>query len=48
MQTVYNREKTAKGWRYRVVKEGPGKKTGSLEPPFYIRRSENGKQYGTT
>lgn len=45
MQTVYNRFKDAGKWRYRVVKEGPGKKTGSLEPPFYIRRSENGKQY---
>jgi integrase len=46
MQSVYNRSKTAKGWRYVVIKEGPGKKTGSLEPPFYIRKTgEDGKQH---
>src|SRR5215472_2391908 len=44
MQTVYNRVKTPKGWRYAGVEEGRGKKTGDLEPPFYVRVSLHGKQ----
>lgn len=35
--------KTGK-WRYVVVEEGRGKRTGDLEPPFYICPQVNGKQ----
>jgi integrase/recombinase XerD len=46
MQTVYNRVKGDKGWRYEIVEEGPGKKTGALKPPFYIRKTgDDGKQH---
>lgn len=35
--------KTGK-WRYVVIEEGRGKRTGDLEPPFYICPQVNGKQ----
>lgn len=43
MQTIVQRIKTEKGWRYRPVKEGRGVKTGELLPPFYVRYTEPGK-----
>ena len=45
MQTIWQRIKTPKGWRYSTVEQGPGKKTGDLQGPFYIRPSKDGKQY---
>jgi len=44
LQTIYQRPKTEKGYRYRPVAEGRGKKTGDLTPPFYVRVWLNGKQ----
>src|ERR1035437_4367107 len=45
MQTVWQRIKTPdKGWRYSPVKEGRGKRTSELQPPFYVRPRINGKQ----
>lgn len=37
MQTIWQRSKTPKGWRYLRVIEGRGKRTGELQPPFYLR-----------
>ena len=42
--SVYVRQKTDSGWRYRRVKEGRGLKTGDLTPPFFTRRRMDGKQ----
>jgi integrase/recombinase XerD len=36
-QTIYTRQKQAGNWRFFSVEEGPGKKTGDLRPPFYVR-----------
>jgi len=44
MQTIWQRTKTPKGWRYRSIEEGRGKRTGELQPPFYVRPSVNGSQ----
>jgi integrase/recombinase XerD len=44
MQTIYQRIKVENGWRYRRVEEGRGKKTGDLEPPFYVRPTTKGRQ----
>ena len=42
---VYLREKMgSKGWRYRRVGEGRGKRTGDLQPPFYVRPTVQGNQ----
>jgi len=37
VQTIHQRIKTSKGWRYKPVKTGKGVKTGDLEPPFFFR-----------
>jgi integrase/recombinase XerD len=42
--SVYIREKTDGGWRYRRIREGRGCKTGDLTPPFFTRRRTDGKQ----
>jgi Phage integrase, N-terminal SAM-like domain len=42
--SVYIREKTDGGWRYRRLKEGRGFKTGDLTPPFFTRRRMDGRQ----
>ena len=42
--SVYIREKTDGGWRYRRIKEGRGFKTGDLNPPFFTRRRMDGRQ----
>jgi integrase/recombinase XerD len=44
MQTIWQRIKASKGWRYERVEEGRGKRTGDLQPPFYVRPRVNGKQ----
>jgi len=44
MQTIWQRIKTPKGWRYQSVEEGRGKRTGDLQPPFYVRPTVSGKQ----
>lgn len=44
MQTIWQRIKANKGWRYERVEEGRGKRTGDLKPPFYVRPRVNGKQ----
>jgi integrase/recombinase XerD len=42
--SIYIREKTDGGWRYRRIKEGRGCKSGDLNPPFFTRRRMDGKQ----
>jgi hypothetical protein len=42
--SLYVREKTDSGWRYRRIREGRGFKTGDLIPPFFTRRRMHGKQ----
>ncbi len=44
MQTIWQRIKANKGWRYERVEEGRGKRTRDLQPPFYVRPRINGKQ----
>jgi integrase len=44
MQTIWQRIKASKGWRYERVEEGRGKRTGDLQPPFYVRPRVKGKQ----
>jgi integrase len=44
LQTIWQRIKTPKGWRYRRVEEGKGKRTGDLQPPFYLRPTLSGGQ----
>jgi integrase len=44
MQTIWQRIKTPKGWRYRSIGEGRGKRTGDLQPPFYLRPTLSGGQ----
>jgi integrase len=44
MQAIYQRIKTPKGWRYQRVAEGRGKRTGELQPPFYVRPTVSGEQ----
>lgn len=44
MQTIWQRVKTPGGWRYRRIAEGRGKRTGDLQPPFYVRPSVSGAQ----
>ncbi len=44
MQTIWQRIKGDSGWRYERVEEGRGKRTGDLQPPFYVRPRVNGKQ----
>ncbi len=44
MQTIWQRIKTPKGWRYQRVGEGRGKRTGDLQPPFYVRPTLLGEQ----
>src|SRR5207245_1423467 len=44
MQTIWQRLKTEKGWRYERVGEGRGKRTGDLQPPFYLRPTIAGGQ----
>jgi hypothetical protein len=34
---IYRREKTRKGWRYRRVEFGRGKKHGDITGPFFLR-----------
>jgi integrase/recombinase XerD len=42
---IYTRQKNAQGkWRYVAVQLGPGKKTGNLVGPFFLRYTANGKQ----
>src|SRR5437899_3275237 len=42
--SLYIREKTDGGWRYRRIKEGRGFKISDLTPPFFTRRRMDGKQ----
>jgi integrase len=43
MQTIWQRIKNGAGnWRYQAVEEGRGKRTGDLEPPFYVRPTVSG------
>jgi len=42
--SLYVREKTDSGWRYRRIREGRGFKTGDLTPPFFTRRRMDGRQ----
>jgi integrase len=42
--SLYIREKTDSGWRYRRIKEGRGLKTGDLTAPFFTRRRTDGRQ----
>jgi integrase/recombinase XerD len=44
MQTIWQRLKTEKGWRYSRVEEGRGKRTSDLKPPFYLRPTVSGEQ----
>ena len=44
VRTIYQRIKSARGWRYETVEEGRGRKTGGLQPPFYVRFTATGKQ----
>ena len=44
VQTIWQRIKANKGWRYERVEEGRGKRTRDLQPPFYVRPRINGKQ----
>jgi len=44
LQAIYQRVKVQNGWRYRRVEKGRGKKTGDLQPPFYVRPTTEGKQ----
>ena len=44
MQTIWQRVKTEKGWRYQRIEEGRGKRTGDLQPPFYLRPTMYGGQ----
>ena len=43
-QSIYTRPKIDGDWAFVRVEEGPGRKTGDLEPPFYIRPFIDGKQ----
>lgn len=42
--SVYVREKIAGKWKHIKIEEGRGRKTGDLEPPFFVRPFVNGKQ----
>lgn len=44
LQTIWQRIKTPKGWRYQRIGEGRGNGTGNLQPPFYVRPSVSGRQ----
>jgi hypothetical protein len=44
MESIYNRVKTATGWKFDRVEEGQGKRTAHLKPPFYARPWKDGKQ----
>jgi integrase len=44
MQTIWQRTKTPKGWRYERIGEGRGRRTGDLQPPFYVRPTLSGTQ----
>jgi len=44
LQTIWQRVKTPAGWRYLRIKEGPGRRTGELRPPFYVRPTVSGTQ----
>jgi len=44
MESIYNRVKTATGWKFERVEEGQGKRTAHLTPPFYARPWKDGKQ----
>lgn len=46
--SLYIREKTDAGWRYRRVREGRGLKTGDLTAPFFTRRRVEGRQVWKT
>lgn len=35
---------TQQKWRYKRIKTGRGFKTSDVQPPFYVRLSQNGKQ----
>jgi hypothetical protein len=43
---IYARQKNEAGeWRYQRIEQGPGRKNGHLEPPFYFRPTlPNGKR----
>jgi len=45
MAAIYQRVKTSKGWRYRALPTGRGRRAAdSATPPFYLRFTLNGKQ----
>jgi integrase/recombinase XerD len=45
MASVYTRMKIeGKGWRYRAVPTGRGRRPADVQAPFYLRYSVNGKQ----
>jgi len=44
MPSIYTRGKIDGKWRYSRVETGRGKRTGQLQPPFFVRPFRNGKQ----
>jgi integrase/recombinase XerD len=42
--SIYVRQKIDGLWRHVKIEEGRGKRTGELDPPFYLRPFVNGKQ----
>jgi hypothetical protein len=46
MESIYNRVKTATGWKFERVEEGQGKRTAHLKPPFYARPWKDTKLAG--
>jgi integrase/recombinase XerD len=44
MPSIYTRGKLDGKWRYSRVETGRGKRTGQLNPPFFVRPFRNGKQ----
>jgi integrase/recombinase XerD len=42
--SLYVREKIEGKWKHVKIEEGRGRKTGDLEPPFFVRPFVNGKQ----
>jgi integrase/recombinase XerD len=44
MPSIYTRGKIDGKWRYSRIEQGRGKRTGQLQPPFYVRPFRDGKQ----
>ena len=45
MASIYTRVHTEKGWRYKAVPTGRGRKPADVKPPFYLRYTSDGKQH---